>query len=498
MNAEANYKPFEVVEEDGRTVLRLRGTGEQRVKVEADRVNIIMDAIVQGWDIDIWYADIDGDLDIRTIASKLERTEDGNLVVRGNIRMARCNISGNAHFGSAQFSGAVVFESAQFSGNAVFESAQFPIWNVDFVYAHFSGYANFVYAHFSGYANFGSAEFSRYAYFGSAEFSGYANFGFAQFGRDASFRYAHFSGYADFKYARFSGYADFKSAEFSGYANFGFAQFSGHASFRDTQFAAEGLASFASIKTLRSMDFSSSVFRCPVLFTGARFGGLLNLRRSIVIAPISMLAASFAESSGEFNLFEAIFSVEIDVSWKQIEAPFLKCLEQFLQEVPSQEEYDKEARLGLAQAALVQLSRNFTRLGRTKDARFAGYEGMLLERRGLGKWQKFRGRLLDFPSRRGTRPWRPLWFGLRIVVVFAAFFVILQAFKSSPDAAPYYYPFLYSLENFLPIMKPKLIGEWKIIEPAYEWLAQLEAIIGWAWLGLTAWSIRESFFQKNR
>lgn len=45
---EQSFEPFEVVEEDGRTVLRLHGTEEQRARVEADEVHLIMDAMAQG------------------------------------------------------------------------------------------------------------------------------------------------------------------------------------------------------------------------------------------------------------------------------------------------------------------------------------------------------------------------------------------------------------------------------------------------------------------
>ena len=131
MDSETDHKPFEVVEEDGWTILRLHGTEGERAKVEADKVHIIMEAIAQGWDIDIEYADIEGDLDIWTIAEKLERAESGKLLIKGNIRMDWCDISGYASF----------------------------------VSAHFTGYADFESAHFTGYADFGAAHFSEYAHF---------------------------------------------------------------------------------------------------------------------------------------------------------------------------------------------------------------------------------------------------------------------------------------------------------------------------------------------
>ena len=78
---EENFEPFELVKDDRRTILRLYGTEEQQVKVEADRVHIIMDAIAQGWDID-------GNLDIQTIAGRLVRDEGGRDVIAGNCPSA--------------------------------------------------------------------------------------------------------------------------------------------------------------------------------------------------------------------------------------------------------------------------------------------------------------------------------------------------------------------------------------------------------------------------
>ena len=211
MGAEADYKPFEKVVEKGRAILRLHGTEKQRAKVEAAKVHVIMDAIVQGWDIDIRYADIEGDLDISKIANKLGHAH-GRLVVKGNIGMRRCNISGSADFRSAQFRGSANFGSAQFIGSANFKSAHF-IEDANFVSAQFSGDADFVSAQFSGLADFRS------------QFSGSANFGSAQF-----------SEYACFVSAQFSGLANFRSAQFSGSAYFGSVVMAEPANFADVTF----------------------------------------------------------------------------------------------------------------------------------------------------------------------------------------------------------------------------------------------------------------------
>ena len=81
-----DLKPFELRNVDGRQTLWLHGTEEQRMNVPEDKVHIIMDSIAKGWDIDIKYADIDGDLDISKIADRLEKDEEGGEnVIKGNV-----------------------------------------------------------------------------------------------------------------------------------------------------------------------------------------------------------------------------------------------------------------------------------------------------------------------------------------------------------------------------------------------------------------------------
>ena len=120
MDPEADYEPFEVVEKDGRTVLRLHGTEEQRVKVEADRVHIIMAAIVQGCDIDIEYADIDGGLNILAIIHMVKSDDNGKPTTKGDMRFFSCSFSGIVSFIGFGFSGNADFRSSIFSRDASF------------------------------------------------------------------------------------------------------------------------------------------------------------------------------------------------------------------------------------------------------------------------------------------------------------------------------------------------------------------------------------------
>ncbi len=188
-----DISPFEKVEEAGRTKLRLWGEKDQRTVVKEDKIPIILDAIVERWDIDIRYAIIDGDLDISPIANQL-KDDKGKPIIKGDVSIYDSEIRGNANFSSATFSGDTGFCLATFG-------------NADFYSAIFSGYADF------SSATFGNADFY------SATFSSYADFRSATYSNDADFRSATFNGHADFNEAVFDKNADFAYSFFGKYVN---------------------------------------------------------------------------------------------------------------------------------------------------------------------------------------------------------------------------------------------------------------------------------------
>ncbi|MFC1713665.1 hypothetical protein ACFL6S_08355, partial [Candidatus Poribacteria bacterium] len=56
------------------------GAKEDRIEVSADE---ILDAIAEGRDVNIGYVILNGDLDVRRIAEKLEYDGQGKLVIKG-------------------------------------------------------------------------------------------------------------------------------------------------------------------------------------------------------------------------------------------------------------------------------------------------------------------------------------------------------------------------------------------------------------------------------
>ena len=185
---EENLKPF----------VR-HGTKEERIKVSADE---ILNAIAEGRDIDIQYAIIDGNLDIKEQEDELRRGEDGRLVIKGDIGIANSEIPGNADLRMTRFGGSVNFGETTFKEGVYFDEAIF------------GGDAMFAGASFEGPVSFAGVSFEEVAWFTGASFGGLAYFTNATFGSMASFFRARFADTAGFFRSRFGNEADFNRTSF--------------------------------------------------------------------------------------------------------------------------------------------------------------------------------------------------------------------------------------------------------------------------------------------
>jgi len=259
-----DLEPFELRNINGRKTLWLHGTEKQRVTIPGDKAHMIMDSIAKEWDINIEYADIDGDLDKRAIADRLEKVEDDEYkrIIKSSIKINNSNISGYANFSSITFSGYANFNSTTFSGYA------------SFMYATFSGDAFFQSATFGKNTSFNSATFSGDANFNSTTFSGVVDFMDATFSRDVSFSYAIFSKGASFISTVFNEWVYFNYATFSGemYSTFNYLEFFGYATFSGgTSFARATfgeVAYFQNVAMAHPADFEEVSFKENTLFRG--------------------------------------------------------------------------------------------------------------------------------------------------------------------------------------------------------------------------------------
>ncbi|MBI1927770.1 pentapeptide repeat-containing protein [Candidatus Poribacteria bacterium] len=271
----------------------------------------------------------------------------------------------------------------------------------------------------------------------------------------------------------------------------------------------------------------------------------LNLKEAIVHGPIGLIGTRI---EGQLNCERFFLDSRLEVDWSTIEKPLDDWISTFLTDkenpnlviVQRSEEEKVETKWAIVEDSYLKLSENFKKAGRIRESRQAWYAWVKLNRERKSRWEKLIDKLLDAPSSRGTEPWRPVWIGLIFVLSFTLVIAginLISVYKKAPpparplqsgvsetlntdtlsDSKPadikllsvyknplppavsknvlvqIYYSLLSSLETFLPVGKPKLIGDWEV-KDKYKWLFQLVSFIGWLWAGLTALSVRESFF----
>ena len=118
--ADEDYKPKEI---EGRTTLQLHGEPEKRKRVEAEKVRKILEAIKNGWDIDVQYVDIQGAVNIEDIG--LEKNQVGKLVIKGRMIFIGTKFTQDAFFRGATFTQNANFNGAKFTQDAFFSEAKF-------------------------------------------------------------------------------------------------------------------------------------------------------------------------------------------------------------------------------------------------------------------------------------------------------------------------------------------------------------------------------------
>lgn len=449
----------------------------------------IIAAIASGSDVTIKNAVIEGDIDLRSLGRDSFSKE--NIVIQSRLILERVTLKGSidAAFKGFKFNKEVRVKESRFLKSCDFTRAEFGA-EVEFYEVEFDGQMDFMQARFEERVSFFACRFNDKE---GARFWG-TTF------RSGSFLAARFIGNARFLQAIFHDHADFRFCSFESNASFNGAEFS-KADFQRANFC--GIrAEFVGAKA-NEITFEGAQFRCPASFVGFHFAASLSLKSSIVDAPVNMVGAGF---SGPFDSLQTVFNSTVDVSWDQIGSAVKDHLESFLKEPESKENawLRENTRWSLCEAALLSWAQNFRKLGRSRDSNRVGYAWIILQRaqKDKGLWWKMGDRLLDIPSQRGTKPWRPIWVALIVIISFALVYAVgeilswpfgVRTFESPAYPIAWYQPLLLSVYHFMPAMKPGLVKVWEVTYP-YQTIVQIEILIGWTWVGFTAWSIRESFF----
>ena len=440
-----------------------------------------------GKDLVLRDSRVEGNIDLSTL---LPEGVNGDIRVKGEIQFENVTFTGkiDSRLKKIRFLEPVSLsqcslERCDFS-NAIFEK------EVRFDSVVFNGIADFWMASFCDRATFFSCQFRHPD--GARYFR--TNF------KTASFLASRFDGVLRFQQAKIERSVDFSNVRFLATTYFNSAEFQS-ASFHDAVFAGTRV-DFTKLNVSKDISFNAASFESPTSFTGASVGGTLDLSHAVVRQPLTLLGCQIGE---QFRTSELTFDAKVEAQWKDVRSPLVNHLYQHVSEPKNGDDddhmLDSKVRWALCKSELLHWAENFRQVGRNQDARAAGYEWTLMRRTqsGFSFWARLGDRILDIPSRRGTRPWRPVWIAVAIVATFATLLTALQAatditvIVKGAATAPGYNILLLSLEKFLPLGKPTLIGNWEA-HASVIWILQIESLIGWAWVGLTAWSVRESFF----
>jgi uncharacterized protein YjbI with pentapeptide repeats len=205
---------------------------------------------------------------------------------------------------------------------------------------------------------------------------------------------------------------------------------------------------------------------------------------------VNLYGAKFGKTKGNAINITRITSKEpIQISWEQFGEKWLQDL------ISSRNLGDPEARESNIRHILTELEfwrDNFSRLGHKRDAtevlyQINEYVRVWVPELQPSRLERYAGLLLKWPSRFGTRPFRPLWLALVVICFFAVIYWIKDPFtekdKTKPPTKPRrplaIFALMYSIDTFVPAIDISRVREWGWeLTPSYRWVAVAERLVG--------------------
>lgn len=404
------------------------GGSDYREIVQASE---ILAKIQKGSPVQYDNAIVRGNLDLNQIAlpeMRANRTvfetkilglsQDANLII-SPIEMRNVTFEGNTNFENAVFYGSVDFSGSNFTSFAKFHGAQFGAYAYDFSdIGVFGGEANFNNVKFCEGVDFVGV--SGLAKFMDTEFEGdVALFWGAKLYNAWFSRAKFYTTDTDFRKAQFIGIASFSEALFSSEPNFEKAQFKSDTDFIGTEF--KGKSHFVDSMFNMNADFTNSKFGAEAIFNGAKFNGYF-------------------------------------IGWNNIEDVF---------------KGDEATYLGLIQ--------NFKKHGQFSDADNCYYSYMnwiLDQNSGFSKLSDYISWAI---SGYGVKPWRPIIFGISILLIFSIFYFLLIKKINYTDAVWFSMSALLSLPKDISDYKTFIDNQHRGLS-LIRYLYIIERLIGWGLL----------------
>lgn len=222
-----------------------------------------------------------------------------------------------------------------------------------------------------------------------------------------------------------------------------------------------------SLARLTQTNLNEATFEKGADFSGATFGSLLVSRGIRSGAPIEIRWEQFGEA------------------WRESATKRL----------------DRSYDMSRILTDLGFWQRNAKALGYERDVTKIQYEIIRLRRSRMSvsnpEW--WTSGLLSLPNAYGARPYRPVWFSLVVIGVFAAAYAVRNPFipieeSQRPRRPLPLFALCFSVDTFLPFVEITGVRKWGwAISHEWRWLELLERVIGVLLTTLIAYSVSSAF-----
>lgn len=255
-------------------------------------------------------------------------------------------------------------------------------------------------------------------------------------------------------------------------------------------------ANFHSVKT-EEFWLNNSVFRGHAVFVAMKVKSLLNLADVKFEKSVDFAGAVI----GELNETRVRTNQPIEIRWEQFGETWLHSSLSWATAVDKE---DRRSRLEQVELRLRFWQRNFLALGYKTDALEASYQIVNLRTKyfltpARAEW--WAALFLGLPNRYGTRPYRPLWVSLGVILLYAAIYYLSDPFVSQEGKSHYpktpllMFSLLFSIDTFVPLIAISGVKEWGwYVSDGFRWVVLSERVLGLALGGLAAYSIGSYVF----
>lgn len=254
-------------------------------------------------------------------------------------------------------------------------------------------------------------------------------------------------------------------------------------------------ANFHSVE-FQSTHLASSRFTGDAVFANAQLGDIV-LTDAVFSGRVDFIGASMDSFVGA----RIRTKNPILIDWAQFGDALLKHSAMWIGVVDDPRE--RRSRVVQTESQLLFWKRNFEALRNELDAREANFAAIELRRThllNLTDVEYWASVILELPNRFGTRPYRPLWISVVVIVLFAVVYWIKNPFtwqdghEVSGRFRPVY-ALLYSLDTFIPLVDITGVKDWGCtLSQQFRGLELAQRLLGFVLTSLAAYSVGSYLF----